>query len=121
MLATKNSQCRGTKIKQKMSRVKAAQTKTTQMTCKNTKLISVYIILSSWVGVRGHISHQGALTRPWQWKVVYTLPKKSQHGHRYSSLNSRMKSASSTRVHININFRKVYALEIQTKNKKTIH
>lgn len=88
---------------------------------KQKTLISVYIILSSWVGGRGHISHQGALTRPWQWKVVYTLPKKSQHGHRYSSLNSRMKSASSTRVHININFRKVYALEIQTKNKKTTH
>lgn len=84
---------------------------------ENTDFSLHYIIILDGGG-RGHISHQGALTRPWQWKVVYTLPKKSQHGHRYSSLNSRMKSASSTRVHININFRKVYALEIQTKNRK---
>lgn len=51
------------------------------------------------------------LTSPWQWKVVYTLPKKSQHGHRYSRRNSRRKSASSTNIQMAINFRNVYALQ----------
>lgn len=117
MLATKNSQCKGTKIKQKISRVKAAQTKTTQITCKQRKHSFQYKSgFSLWhyhpVGRCTVSNHTvGVLTSPWQWKVVYTLPKKSQHGHRYSSLNSRMKSASSTSVHIIINLRTVYTLQ----------
>lgn len=73
-----------------------------------------------WDCTADEITRGGVLTSPWQWKVVYTLPKKSQHGHRYSSLNSRMKSASSTRVHIIINFRKVYALQAGTRNDKKV-
>lgn len=49
-------------------------------------------------------------TSPWQWNVVQTVPRKSQQGHRYSSLNSRTKSANSTSIQTIMNFRTEYAL-----------
>lgn len=45
------------------------------------------------------------LTSPWYLNESYTLRRKSQNGQRYSNLNSKTKSASSTNAHTTRNFR----------------